>query len=234
MAHATDTSATDHSATTPTDVVGDGSKSADVDAGVATEHPPVEKLLYHGESVLDTLDVGSAQLVATSHRLVALNPAGEARVRTCERLNIDDVRPDTVADNRFAAPTVKALVAGAVLTVAGLLISFDGLLVPIDTASAPGFEGFVALLSLVMRSLALLDDLLLVSGLLSLVVGLGGLVWYLNSRTPVVRVHVVGNDDIVVCGSVDDQRDLFAFRDLLRCEEDDHPPELGPNGSPLE
>lgn len=213
MAHATDTPEADSGHAVRTGADSDGT-----DAGPET--PPVETLLYRGESVLGTIDVDDAQLVATSHRVVALNPAGEARVRSCDRLNVEDVRPDTIADNRFAAPTLKALVAGGALTAAGLLVSLDGLLSPVATASAPGLEGVFALFALLQQVLALLDDLLLVTGLLTLAVGLGGLTWYLNTRTPVVRVNVVGSGDLVVVGTVDDRRDLFAFRDRLRTDEE--------------
>jgi hypothetical protein len=212
MAHATDTP--------PTDSGHAAHDDAERPAWGA-ETPPVENLLYRGESVESALAVSDGRLVTTTHRVLALNPIGEARVRTCDRANVEDVRPDTVADHQFAAPTLKALVAGLVLTTAGLLVSFDGLLSPLQTDSVPGLEPFFALFSLLQRSLALLDDLLLVGGLLSLVVGLGGLAWYLNSRTPVVRVTVAGSEDLVVGGSVADQRDLFAFRDLLRTVPDD-------------
>lgn len=194
-------------------------RDADGDAATPPNVSDIDRLLYQGETVVGDVDVGNSRLFATSHRVLALNPAGEARVRSCDRLNVADVRPDTVADDRFAAPTLKALVAGLVLTIAGLLFSFDGLVDSIDAASAPGFEGLVAALSLLLTSLALLDDLLLVAGLLSLFVGLGGLVWYLNSRAPVVRVSVRGSDDIVVAGVAEDQRNLFAFRDLARTDE---------------
>lgn len=214
MAHAADGPTVESGHAARTDASGAG-------AAESEDRPPVESLLYRGESVVETLDVDDSQLIATSHRVVALDPAGEARVRTCDRLNAEDVRPDTIADDRFAAPTLKALVAGASLTGVGLLVPFERLLDPITGIRAPGFEAVVVLFSVLQRTLALLDDLLLVAGLLSLAVGLGGLAWYLSGRMPVVRVSVVGTGDIVVVGSVDDQRDLFAFRDVLRSPGED-------------
>lgn len=216
MAHATDTAPNEAGSTAA--VTTSRSSSG---AGGDT----VDGLLYRGESVLSTLDVGEGMLVATSHRVVALAPAGDARVRYCDRLNVDDVRTDTIADSRLAGATGKALLVGCGLIGAGLMVSFDSLLAPVSVSgSAIGLGGLLSLFSYLQLALSLMDDALLVGGGLSLAVGLAGLGWYLNSRQPVVRVSVVGTDDLLVGGELPDSRDLFAFRDTIRSESGESTP----------
>lgn len=188
----------------------------------STAAPPIDQLLYEGESVLETLSVGDGELVATTHRVLAFGTVDGARVRVCQRANVDSVDAEMTAAARWLSPGIKALVVGAILAGAGATVSLDGFASAVDVSGAGGggavgLGGLLQLFSLLQTALVLLDDMLLVGGLFSFAGGLAAVGLYVQSRESIVRVSVAGEEDLVVSGDVDEPA-IRAFRNALRYE----------------
>jgi len=159
-------------------------------------------LLYDGESIRETVPLGSGGVVVTSHRLLAFTPDRDgANYHQVDRPNVDGVEVRTTGKFQFLQQAVKALIVGAVLVVAGMTVDLEGLVsgISLDSggaASAVGIGGMVGLLQSMLSLLARLDDLMRLFGGLALAFGAVVLAVYLWSRERVLVVSVAGGDDV--------------------------------------
>ena len=161
-----------------------------------------ETLLYDGESIRESVRVGSGGVVVTSHRVLAFTPDYEgANYRQVDRPNVEGAELRTDGEFTFLQQAVKALLVGAVLVVAGLTVSLDGLVsgVSLDAGGAAGtvgLGGMLGVLQSLLGLLARLDDLMVLFGGLALAFGVVVLAVYVWSRERVLVVTVAGGDDV--------------------------------------
>ncbi|MFB6073719.1 MAG: hypothetical protein ABEJ89_01755 [Haloarculaceae archaeon] len=180
----------------------------------------VDELLYDGEEVRETVEVGAGGVVVTSHRVLAFTPDRDgANFASADRPNVVGLAERATGDGRFLELGVKAVLTGAVMLIAGLVIDLDGLLggVALNGAGAGNLgiggvlEGMQSLLSLLTR----LDDLLVAFGGLALVFGLVPLAVYVWGRERELVVEVAGDDDDLRLSAPDDEAALDRLRDAL-------------------
>ncbi|MFB6084230.1 MAG: hypothetical protein ABEJ94_08300 [Halorientalis sp.] len=159
--------------------------------------------LRSGETVEASVPVGENGVVVTSQRVFAFTPAGEgANFRSVERPNVEGVATAATSDTGWLGRAGKAGLAGIAGVALGLTVDFGGLLdlrgIGGQGVSQVGMGGMLAVLRQVSRLLELLDETLLVGGLLALAVALGALGLYLRSRTKTLRIAVAGDPDLHV------------------------------------
>lgn len=163
-----------------------------------------ERLLFDGEDVEERMDVGPDHLVVTSHRVLAFMPSGDGpNFSAAHRPNVEDVTMQAGGNPAHLQRAIKAGVLGVFLLVGGATVSLDGMLdASIDTsaASQTGVGQVVGMFSVLAMLMNLVDDALLVGGVLSLAVAATALTLYLRSRNTTVVVEVTGGDDIYMTG----------------------------------
>jgi hypothetical protein len=160
--------------------------------------PEVSELLYDGETVEREVTFGSNRVVVTSHRLLAVTPdAPGANFRKIDRPNVEDVGIGTDSSPGHLVNAGGLVVLAVPLVAASRILSFDGMFEGLSTsrgAQAIGVStGFLDTLGFVF---GLIDDALLWSGVVCLVLALPFVGLYVYSRTTVVRIDVAGGENV--------------------------------------
>jgi hypothetical protein len=174
-----------------------------IDGNMSRWQRRVDDLLYDGETVRENLDVGSARVVVTSHRVLTFTPALEGEnFRQADRPNVTGVDTSALAPANLLRRGLMAGVAGVVLMLAGLLFdptSLFGENLELDTAAGNEF-GLGGLMDATRSMFALLmnlDTVFLNLGALALLLStvLLGVYWYL--RTPTLIIELAGDHENV-------------------------------------
>jgi len=158
----------------------------------------VDELLYDGESVRETVDVGTSRVVVTSHRLLAFTPDADGEnLRQADLPNVESVTAGSATDDRQLRRALGFGIVGGVLTVAGVLLDFGRMFGDIDLDSGAAGGGSVGDLIGVAETLVgvmeLLDLILLVAGLLCLSAMALFIGIYLFQRDPTIVIGVAGD-----------------------------------------
>ncbi|SEN44157.1 hypothetical protein SAMN05216388_1003119 [Halorientalis persicus] len=159
--------------------------------------------LRNGETVEASVPVGENGVVVTSHRVFAFTPTSDGRnFRAVERPNVEGVGTAATSEIDWLGRAGKAALAGVAGVALGLTVDFGTLLdlgeIGSQGAGRLGMGGMLAVLQRISQLLGLLDDALLVGGLLALAGALGALGLYLQSRTKTLRIAVAGGPDLHV------------------------------------
>ncbi|MFB6087704.1 MAG: hypothetical protein ABEJ85_04215 [Haloarculaceae archaeon] len=162
----------------------------------------VADLLYDGEDVEATVDVGDSSVVVTSHRVIALTPdtAGE-NFRAVDRPNVDGVRAGNEGDSDLLAKGLRAGLYAVLLLGIGLAFDFERFVPSGVSAEGAGRIGVGGLFGTMNRFLGLIgriDDFMVLFGALALFLTAVLLGVYLLTRDRVLVVGVAGGDDISV------------------------------------
>lgn len=160
-----------------------------------------ETLLYEGETIETSVQVGESGVVVTTHRVLTFTPGGDgANYQYVERPNVEGASLGHVGDTDWLEYAAKGGLVGAVGVVVGTTVDFGGLVSfeGIDTSGAGqiGVGGMLGMMRQVVGLLDVLDTVLLVGGLVALTFGLGAFGMYLQSRTHVLELEVAGKEDI--------------------------------------
>jgi len=168
--------------------------------------------LRPGETVAETIPIGSNGIVVTDQRVLAFTPDGEGpNFRAIERPNVEGVRLDHVGATSWLEYVGKGALAGVVGVALGLTLDLGGMFalggVSGEGASAVGAGGLTRLLGTLNAALDAADEALLVGGLLALVFALGAFGMYVESRSYNLVIGVAGDEDLHVRApsSADDQ-----------------------------
>jgi len=179
----------------------------------------VDRLLFDGEAIEESMDVGSDRLVVTTHRLLAFMPTGDGpRFEAIHRPNVVRVDLQAGGENDHLTRGVKAGILGFFLLAGGATVSLDGVLGgSVDTtgASQVGVGEIVGLLGVLQTILNLVDDALLVAGLVAFGVAAVAITLYARSRHTDVVVRVAGGDDVHLTGDDVTETSLVQLRRAL-------------------
>lgn len=159
----------------------------------------VDDLLFDGERVETTVDVGEGGVVVTSHRVLAFTPETDgANYDYVDRPNVAGVERAARGSAQFLFHAVKALLVGAVLLAAGLTVSLDDMVggIELTTTGGMGLGGFLGLMQSLLSVLAMLDDIMTAAGALALLLGAALLGMYARTRRNLLVVEVAGDDDL--------------------------------------
>jgi hypothetical protein len=158
----------------------------------------VEDLLYDGETVKESIELGTARVVVTSHRVLTFTPDMEGKNFTQTDLpNVKSVTESSRSDGGLLSRAIQFGVAGAVLLALGLVIDFESLLggatFDADAAQDVGAGGIISLVQRLISFMIQLDYLMRVFGVLALFLAavLFGVYWFL--RDPTLTIAVAGD-----------------------------------------
>ncbi len=159
--------------------------------------PSVQDLLESGEHVERDLALGPDEVVVTNRRLLVFTPTGPgANYRHVERPNVDGVRLTVRSEVRHLTRGLVYLLLGLGTVAAGVAVETDGLLDGVTTGTGAASLGVGGTIDQVATWIALIDDAVVVFGVVVLVPAVYHAVAYYRSRRSVLSVSVAGGDDI--------------------------------------
>jgi len=169
--------------------------------------------LRDGETIEASVPVGDSGVVVTSQRVFVFAPERDgANFRSVERPNVEGVDTAATSETDWLGRAGKTALAGVAGVALGLTVDFGGLLdlggIGGQGTGRVGMGGMLAVLRQVSRLLELLDEALLIGGLLALAGALGALGLYLQSRTKTIRIAIAGDADLHVPAT--DRRDAVS------------------------
>ena len=178
-----------------------------------------DQLLYEGESVLAKVAGREAAIIVTSHRVLVLTPETDGpNVRTFHRPNVTGMTKDASGTDRWLGAGAKWLVLGIALTIVGSLLDLEGVLGNVSTqgtASEVGVGWIGGMFGLFSTAFALLDDVLLLGGVLSIFAGVFLVAWYFKSRASVVTIEVAGDANVELPAAGFGDADLGKLQDAI-------------------
>jgi hypothetical protein len=173
--------------------------------GVMSWRDRVTDLLYDGETVHETVDVGANRVHVTSHRVLAFSDAAAgddaANLRQIDLPNVEGVTAGSDSDRWSLAKAIAWGIAGAPFLVGGVRFEFSTLVstpesLETGTGAVAGTGGALSLFRTLFAVLALLDEAVAAVGALCLIVAAAYAWRWRRSRERVVTVAVAGGDDV--------------------------------------
>lgn len=176
----------------------------------------VEDLLYDGESVDERVDIRTATVVVTSHRVLAFTPERDgANFQQVDRPNVTGVSLQASGESKFLRQGARAALYGIVLVVAGLLLPIDSILGGVAMPNATGQLGIGGIMGMFQQMLTLLrnlDDFMRLIGALLLLFAVVPLGVYLWSRERSLVIRVAGEADPIRLPAPESDGDTLASR----------------------
>ena len=185
----------------------------------------VEDLLYESESVEEVVDIDTARVVVTSHRVLTFTPEMDGEnFEQVERPNVTGVATSALSRTGLAAKSVRYGVYSAMLMLAGLFINFDSLIgdVQFDSQAAQGTGagGIIGLAQGMLNFFARLDQFMQMIGALGLLVAVVIFAVYWLLRTPTLAIEIAGDrDDLHVPRPDDPDLAVTALEEAIIVDE---------------
>lgn len=159
----------------------------------------VDELLYESETVEETVDVETARVVVTSHRVLSFTPEMDGENFTqVERPNVTGVGTGARGNTKLAGRSIRYGVYGIVLVLGGLLIDFEsyvgGLEFDAEATSETGAGGIVSIAQAMLNFMAQLDELMQVLGAVLLLAAVVMFAVYWMLREPTLKIAVAGEE----------------------------------------
>lgn len=170
----------------------------------------VEELLYDGESISESLDIGASRVVVTSHRIMVFTPELEGEnFQQADRPNVTGVDTGSLGEGAFLRRGISVAVVGLVLLVAGLVFDPGSLFsddIDVDEGAAQdvGAGGIMDATQSLFSLLLNLDSILRAFGALALLLAVVLLSVYWYFRTPTLVIRQAGDHDDVHVQRPDD------------------------------
>lgn len=165
----------------------------------------VDQLLFDGETVEESVDVGGGTVVVTSHRLLVFTPAGDGpRYRAIDRPNVLGVERRGVSPYDVRAIVAKLGVGAVLFLLVGLFVDPQALIPRPDLSAAQGVGGMTGMVETMLDAFYALDEVALGLGALLAIVGAGLLAVQLATRSERLAIEVAGDDDVLLSFGVDD------------------------------
>ncbi|MCU4717468.1 hypothetical protein [Halapricum hydrolyticum] len=174
----------------------------------------VEELLYDGETVAERVEVGTAAVVVTSHRVLAFTPERDGpNFQQADRPNVTGVSVESGGDSTFLRYAVRATIYGLVLIVAGLLLPLDAILSDVAMPESTGQLGIGGVLGLFEQLLSLLrnlDEFMQLAGALLLLFAIVPFGVYLWSRERSLVIDLAEADESIRLPAPDSNGETIA------------------------
>lgn len=184
----------------------------------------VDQLLFEGETVESSVDVGAGTVVVTSHRLLVFTPEGDGpRYRAIDRPNVLGVERRGVSPYDFRSTVAKLGVGAVLLLLVGIVVDPAALIPRPDLSAVQGVGGAIDMVDAMLDAFYALDEVALGLGALLAIVGAGLLGVQLATRSERLAIEVAGEDDVVLSFGVDDAT-LASLEEALDVPEVQGPP----------
>lgn len=154
--------------------------------------------LYGEEVMVDTAVVDDVLVGISTHRVLMLAPddAMGPVFQSVALPNVTGFVTGAGGKQAFGTRAIRTGIYSAVLLGAGNFVDLDGLIDPISPPSGAGIGGVLSLVDLLIQAIGLVDDGLVVLGLLALIASLYFVGRYLGSRDRYFEVTVAGGDHL--------------------------------------
>lgn len=161
------------------------------------------KRLREGEQITEEIPFGDNAVVVTTQRLLAFVPDSEgANFHAIERPNVEEITRDSRGDAEWLGYVARGALAGIAGVGIGITVDFKSLVsfgsIDSETVGRTGMGGLLEILASISQALDMLNDILLVLGLLAFSVCLGAFGLYLESRMHGVWITIAGEGEIHV------------------------------------
>jgi len=184
----------------------------------------VDQLLFDGETVESSVDVGAGTVVVTGHRLLVFTPDGEGpRYRAIDRPNVLGVEQRGVSPYDVRSTVAKVGVGAVLLVLLGIVVDPQALIPRPDLSSAQGTGGMVGPVETMLDVFYAFDEVALGLGAMLAIVCAGLLGVQLATRSDRLAIEVAGEDDVLLSFGVDDAT-LVALEEALDIPEVQGPP----------
>lgn len=174
----------------------------------------VEDLLFDGEEIEEQVELGTAAVVVTSHRVLAFTPESDgSNFQQVDRPNVTGVRLRAGGESQFLTQGARAALYGIILVVAGMLLPIDSILAGVALPQSTGQLGIGGIMGLFQRMLTLLqnlDDFMRLIGALLLLFALVPFGVYLWSRERALVIDVAGEEDSIRVPTPDEDAESIA------------------------
>lgn len=171
----------------------------------------IEELLYEGEDVTERVSAGDADVVVTTHRVLAFTPAMDGEnFRQVERPNVTDVSLRTDGETRFLFLGLRTGLFGVVFLAIGTVVDFGALLGDVSLtetsagAGALGIGGILGMVQGMINVLSSLDDYMRMGGALLVLLALVPIAVYVYSRETRLVVSIAGDADLPIATPPED------------------------------
>jgi len=175
----------------------------------------VEELLYDGETVDEQVEVGTAAVVVTSHRVLVFTPKGDGpNFQQVDRPNVTGVSLQAGGDAKFLRQAARAALYGLILIVTGVLLPLDDVLSGVGLPSSTGQLGIGGIMGMFQQMLSLLrnlDDFMRLVGALLLLFAIVPMGVYLWTRERTLEISVAG-DEAIRIPAPETEREAIAER----------------------
>ncbi|MEY7850346.1 hypothetical protein AB7C87_14240 [Natrarchaeobius sp. A-rgal3] len=184
----------------------------------------VDQLLYDGERVEHRLEIATAEIVVTSHRVLTFPSGGDGPAyRHVNLPNVGAVDLRRTGRIGYLVWTFVSALLGIGLLVTSVAVSF------VDLVPTPDLESGETnaptnpadgILSAVESTLALVDLAVVVTGVLSLTIAAAFALLYVRSRSRRLVIEVRGDDDVElpVAGTDDVGAAVIELEEAIRPE----------------
>ncbi len=168
----------------------------DSDDGIET----LRDQLYGDEVMVDTAAIDDVLIGISTHPVLTLAPeaTGGPVLQSVTLPNVVGFGMAAGGKQAFGTRAVRTGIYSVILLGADLFVDLEGLIDPISPPSGAGIGGVLSLVDLLINAIGLVDDGLLVLGLLALVATLYFAGRYLGSRDRYFEVTVAGGDHLRV------------------------------------
>lgn len=175
-----------------------------------------EDLLYDGETIEERVEVGTAAVVVTSHRVLTFTPDVEgANFQQADRPNVTGVHLRASGESKFLQQGARAALYGIVLVVAGLLLPLDSILGGVALPTSTGRLGIGGIMGLFQQMLTLMqniDDFMRLGGALLLLFALVPFGVYLWTRERALVIDVAGDEQSLAVPNPGEDGEAIAER----------------------
>ncbi|WP_336328015.1 hypothetical protein [Halovenus sp. HT40] len=187
----------------------------------------VEDLLYESESVEEVVDIDTARVVVTSHRVLTFTPEMDGEnFEQVERPNVTGVSTSARSRTGLAAKSIRYGVYSLMLMLAGLFINFDALIGDIqfdsEATQQTGAGGIVGMAQGMLNFFGRLDQYMQMIGALGLLVAVVIFAVYWLLRTPTLAIEIAGDrEDLHVPRPEDPDLAVTALEEAIIIDDND-------------
>ncbi|AGN02950.1 hypothetical protein L593_15080 [Salinarchaeum sp. Harcht-Bsk1] len=167
----------------------------------------VEQLLFEGEHVETTVQVGAGTVVVTGQRVLVFTPEGDGKqFRAIDRPNVLGVERRGVSPLELVPTAGKLGVAGGLLVLVGVVLDPAALFPRPDLSSAQAAGGILGPVNSMLDLFYAIDTVAIALGALLAILGTALVGVQVATRQDRLAIEVAGEDDVLLSLGADDAR----------------------------
>jgi len=182
----------------------------------------LEQLLFEGEHVETTVEVGTGTVAVTGQRVLVFTPGGDGKqFRDIDRPNVLGVERRAISPFDLVPRAAKLGVAGVLLVLVGVVLDPAALFPRPDLSGAQAAGGLLGPVNTMLDLFYAVDTVAIALGALLAIVSAGLVGVQLATRRDNLAIEVAGEDDVLLSKGDDESTitDLQSAIDVPTPEE---------------